>query len=105
MPPYISARPKTIGSPLAETRPELNMLSTNVVRANAARPSGPGAAIDVGMKLTSWRAAGSAMGVGMMLTWGRAAGPAVGSPPPLETGPRVETDEASIALLLRKRRA
>src|SRR3954465_12689184 len=62
MPPYVSASANTIGSPLAETRPELNMLSTNVVRANAARPSGPGSAIDVGMKLTSWRAAVPAVG-------------------------------------------
>src|SRR4051794_14277440 len=81
MPPYVKARANTIGSPLSDTRPELNMLSTNVVSAKAARPSGPGSAIDVGMKLTSWRA----------------VVPAVGSASaPAGTPRRSETDEASI---------
>src|ERR687885_373417 len=85
MPPYVRARANTTGSPLSDTRPALNMLSTNVVSANPARPSGPGSAIDVGMKLTSWRAVVPAVGS----TW-------------LSPGPprRVGTDEASIALLL-----
>src|SRR3954469_2293136 len=80
MPPYVSARANTTGSPLLETRPELNMLSTNVVSAKAARPRGPGSAIGVGTKLTSWRS----------------AAPAVGSAWPSPAGPRVGTDEASI---------
>src|SRR3954449_12732314 len=82
-PPYVSASANTMGSPLSDTRPELNMLRTNVVSAKAARPSGPGSAIAVGMKLTSWRA----------------VVPAVGSAPPSRTVRR-STDEASIALLL-----
>src|SRR4051812_38284645 len=44
-PPYVSARPKTIGSLADPIRLALIMLSTNVVRANAARPSGPGSAV------------------------------------------------------------
>src|ERR671931_2532535 len=46
MPPYVSARANTTGSPLSETRPALNMLSTNVVSAKPARPRGPGSAIE-----------------------------------------------------------
>src|SRR3954468_22147103 len=47
-----------MGSPLSDTRPELNMLSTNVVSANAASPSGPGFAIvnDAGVVAASWAA-------------------------------------------------
>src|SRR3954447_20939825 len=63
------------------------MLSTKVVSATAARPSGPGSAIAVGMKLTSWRA----------------VVPAVGSAWPSPPGARGETDESSIALLLCER--
>src|SRR4051795_11368501 len=44
MPPYASASPSTTGLPGAATRSALNMLSTNVVSANAARPKGPGSA-------------------------------------------------------------
>src|SRR4051794_4615995 len=44
-PPYASARPSTTGSPLSLTRPALNMLSTNVVSANAPSPKGPGSAV------------------------------------------------------------
>src|SRR3954468_2230356 len=51
-PPYASARPNTTGSPLAETSPELNMLRTNVVSANAASPSGPGSASGLGTNET-----------------------------------------------------
>src|SRR3954447_11348947 len=44
-PPYASASPSTIASPLsAFIRPELNMDRTNVVNANAASPRGPGSA-------------------------------------------------------------
>src|SRR5919112_6049729 len=82
MPPYVSARANTTGSPLSETRPALNMLSTNVVSAKAARPRGPGSAIGVGTKLTSWRS----------------AVPAVGSAWPSPAGPRVGTDEPSIRI-------
>src|SRR3954452_8846210 len=86
MPPYVSASANTIGSPLSETRPELNMLSTNVVRANAASPSGPG----------------SAMGVGTNETSCRADAPADGSVwPSSPRSSRVDADEASIAILLK----
>src|SRR3954453_17133265 len=44
-PPYASASPSTIGSPFSDIRPELKMLSTNVVSAKAASPSGPGSAV------------------------------------------------------------
>src|SRR5919199_5791384 len=82
MPPYVSARANTTGSPLSDTRPALNMLSTNVVSANAARPSGPGSATGVGTKLTSWRA----------------VVPAGGSAWPSPAGARGGGGEASLAL-------
>src|SRR4051812_9161946 len=44
-PPYASASPSTIGSPFSDISPELKMLSTNVVSAKAASPSGPGSAV------------------------------------------------------------
>src|SRR3954470_9100232 len=44
-PPYASASPSTIGSPFSPISPELKMLSTKVVSAKAASPSGPGSAV------------------------------------------------------------
>src|SRR4051794_20892495 len=44
-PPYARARPRTTGSPPLLTKLALKKLSTNVVRANAARPNGAGSAI------------------------------------------------------------
>src|SRR4051794_16342787 len=82
-PPYASARPNTTGSPLSDTRPALNMLRTNVVSANAARPSGPGSAIGVGTNETFCRALGAAVG-------------SVSAAASARTVRRSETDEASI---------
>src|SRR6266545_1494995 len=52
-----------MGSPLASTRPALNMLSTKVVRAKAARPSGAGSA----MLAAAGSAGGAAAGGGWLL--------------------------------------
>src|SRR6266545_2156515 len=57
-PPYASASPRTTGSPALSTSPALNMLSTKVVSAKPASPSGAGSAIEVATTSTS-----SAMGM------------------------------------------
>ncbi len=44
MPPYANATEIMAKTPVGRTKLELNMLSMNVVVANAARPSGPGSA-------------------------------------------------------------
>src|SRR3954451_16957791 len=79
-PPYASARPSTIGTPFSFTRPELKKLSTNVVSANAASPSGPGSAV------TGFVSTGAAPLVSARVNRPLAVSPAVGSsvavPPP-----------------------